>query len=339
MSIRKNSILTLLYLLGATMVFNSCIDEKDFDNNATGNLEALWKVMDEHYCFFDEKQKTLGVDWNEVHDRYTKLIVGADRDQQFEVMARMIGELRDGHVNLTSSFDMGRNWSWKEDYPTNFSDTLYNKYIGTDYRISSNIVYRILDDNIGYMRVASFSTEPGNGNIDEILYYLMECRSLIIDIRSNGGGKVTAAEILASRFFNEETLVGFLQHKTGRGHNDFSDRERMMLKPSKNIRWQKQVFVLTNRGVFSAANEFVQYIKASPIATIIGDKTGGGAGMPFSSELPNGWLVRFSACPMYDAQGNSTENGIEPDIYCSLTDEDRIKGIDTIIETARKLSK
>ena len=164
MSIRKTFTLLL-----ALATFAGCVDETEYDNTAQGNLEALWKVMDEHYCFFDEKRATLGVDWDEVHRRYTPQVAGADRDQLFEVMAHMIGELRDGHVNLYSGFDVGRNWSWKEDYPTNFQDTLYNIYIGTDYRIASGIAYRILDDNTGYMRVASFATEPGNGNLDEIL--------------------------------------------------------------------------------------------------------------------------------------------------------------------------
>jgi len=31
--------------------------------------------------------------------------------------------------------------------------------------------------------------------------------------------------------------------------------------------------------------------------TIIGDKTGGGSGLPFSSELPNGWALPSSARP------------------------------------------
>ncbi|MDD7621480.1 MAG: S41 family peptidase, partial [Prevotella sp.] len=72
-------------------------------------------------------------------------------------------------------------------------------------------------------------------------------------------------------------------------------------------------------------------------ATIIGDKTGGGAGLPFSSELPNGWSVRFSACPMYDTRQQSTEDGIEPDIDVVITDDDFARGRDTIIERARQL--
>ena len=78
-------------------------------------------------------------------------------------------------------------------------------------------------------------------------------------------------------------------------------------------------------------------MKCCPQVKIVGDKTGGGAGMPFSSELPCGWSVRFSACPMYDRDRQSTEFGIEPDYNVSLTDADFKKGKDTIIEFARRL--
>ena len=95
--------------------------------------------------------------------------------------------------------------------------------------------------------------------------------------------------------------------------------------------------MLTNRGVYSAANEFVKYMKQCPLATIVGDVTGGGAGMPFSSSLPNGWSVRFSACPMYDASGASTEFGIAPDVKVDLLQDDFLRGEDTIIEAARSI--
>ena len=60
--------------------------------------------------------------------------------------------------------------------------------------------------------------------------------------------------------------------------------------------------------------------------------------MPFSSELPNGWGVRFSACPMYDYQKQSTEFGIAPDYKVDMTAADFHRGIDTIIETGRKIA-
>jgi C-terminal processing protease CtpA/Prc len=128
-----------------------------------------------------------------------------------------------------------------------------------------------------------------------------------------------------------------VQHKTGPGHNEFSEKEPRFLEPSKDLRWHKPVCVLTNRKVFSAANEFVMYMKQLPQVTIVGDHTGGGAGMPFNSSLPNGWNVRFSAVPMYDAQAQSAEFGIDPDYNVQQTDTDFARGDDTIIEFARHL--
>jgi hypothetical protein len=289
--------------------------------------------MDEHYCFFDEK----GVNWDEVHTKYQKqLNAGMSDAHLFEVCANMLSELKDGHVNIFSSFDMARNWSWHEDYPENYDELLINHCLGTDYKIASSLRYKILDDNVGYLQYSSFQSDFGAGNIDQVLIEFAPCQALIIDIRNNSGGLLSVAEKLAARFTNEEILVGYMRHKTGKGHNDFSAMEEQRLKPSNGVRWHKPVFVLTNRQVYSAANEFVKYMKCCG-AIIVGDHTGGGAGMPFSSELPNGWGVRFSACPMYDIHKQSTEGGIAPDYSVALKSEDAVRGLDTIIEFARSI--
>lgn len=320
------------------LVQTSCVDEDEFSDNPKGNFEALWKIMDEHYCFFGYKGETYGLDWNQVYMKYSRQVDGnMSDDQLFEVLGNMLAELRDGHVNLYSPFDNARYWSWKEDYPTNFSDSLIRRYLGTDYRIASGLRYRKLDDNIGYVYCPSFESGIGDGNLDEVMMYLASCNGMILDVRGNGGGQLTSAEKLAARFTDESITVGYIQHKTGTGHDDFSEPEVQTLKPSSGIRWHKKVVVLTNREVFSAANEFVKYMKCCPNVTVVGDKTGGGAGMPFSSELPNGWAVRFSACPMYDKDMQCTEFGIEPDHNVSLTDDDFRRGRDTIIEYARSI--
>lgn len=335
---RSSALYFSLFTFLFSLFLTSCVSEEEYADTPQGNFEALWHIIDEHYCFFDYKNHEYGLDWDEVYTRYARQFDSQMTSrQQFEVFTNMLSELRDGHVNLYTSFDLGRYWSWYEDYPSNFSAELIDQYLGTDYQIAVGMRYRVLDDNIGYLRCRTFSNEFGEGNLDQILLYLAPCRGLIIDLRDNGGGQLTSAEQLAARFTNEETLVGYMQHKTGRGHNDFSKMEEQVIKPSKGIRWQKPVCVLTNRSVFSAANEFVKYMKCFPQTTIIGDHTGGGAGMPFSSELPCGWAIRFSACPMFDRNRQSTEFGIDPDISVSLSEGDSRQGIDTLIETARKL--
>ena len=70
-------------------------------------------------------------------------------------------------------------------------------------------------------------------------------------------------------------------------------------------------------------------MKQLPLVTIIGDKTGGGSGLPFTSEIPNGWSIRFSASPMFDPEMNQLEFGIDPDIKVDISTEDYARGIDT----------
>jgi C-terminal processing protease CtpA/Prc len=102
------------------------------------------------------------------------------------------------------------------------------------------------------------------------------------------------------------------------------------------LRFQKPVVVLTNRKCFSTTNDFVNAMKEAPYVTIMGDTTGGGSGLPFSSELPNGWSVRFSACPMLNKDKEHIEFGIAPDVPVQLNAPDAQNGMDTLIETARR---
>jgi C-terminal processing protease CtpA/Prc len=128
-------------------------------------------------------------------------------------------------------------------------------------------------------------------------------------------------------------------HKTGPGHNDLSKPYPIELQPTKYIKWLRPVAVLTNRSSYSATNDFVNKMKLFPQVTLIGDKTGGGCGLPFHSQLPNGWSVRFSSSPILDANKEYTEYGVDPDIKVDIEDNDQLNNIDTIIETAIEFLK
>ncbi|GAP72099.1 peptidase, S41 family [Candidatus Symbiothrix dinenymphae] len=326
----KYSLIALLPLLFAT-----CIEIEEFDNSPQGNFEALWKIMDEHYCFFDVK----GVDWDAVHAEYApKITPKMSRDTLFLVLSAMLREVRDGHVNLISAFNLGRYWDWYENYPKNFNQELIDAYLGHDYQIAAGLRYKILEpDSIGYVRYADFMDAIGEANLDYVIYTFRNCRGMIVDVRDNGGGVLDYAEMLASRFVSKKTLVGYMQHKTGKGHNDFSKPVPKYIEPPAD-RWRylRDVVVLTNRHCYSATNDFVNAMSGLPGVTILGDTTGGGSGLPFSSEIPNGWGVRFSACPMYNADMQDIEGGIAPDTVVSLVSSDARRKRDTLIEAARE---
>lgn len=324
------AILTLLLSL------ISCHDLPEYTDNTAGNFEALWTIIDEHYCFFAEKD----IDWNEVHDTYAARISPQMTARElFFVCADMLDCLRDGHVNLSSSFNTSYYRKWWSDYPDNYSERLVEQYyLNFNFLSAGGMDYAILPQNVGYIRYSSFTVPIGEGNLDQALHYLAPCDGLIIDVRDNGGGMLTAVETLVSRFITERTLAGYISHKTGPGHDDFSKPYPYYFEPAPQgrILWGKPVVVLTSRGTFSAANNFVSIMRTLPGVRIVGATTGGGSGMPYSSELPNGWAIRFSACSVLDPESRTTEFGVEPSEGCSvsLDPEQALRGHDTILDFA-----
>ncbi len=295
-------------------ISGGCHRPEAYDNDAYGNFDALWTIIDEHYCFLDEKH----IDWDSIGTAYRSRIEPEMTVQSyFDLLADMLAELKDGHVNLVSRFNTSYYRKWWSDYPQDFNlRCLQQHYLKFDYSQTSGISYRIFEgpDSIGYMYYPSFANTVGNTNLDYILASFKGCKALIIDIRNNGGGQLTNIGTFVGRFIDHTVSGGFITHKTGPGHSDFSEPFPVMYDPAPagRVIWKGPVAVLTNRSCFSAANDFVSVMKSLPDVSIIGARTGGGGGMPFSSEIPIGWTVRFSASPMTDSEGNQIEDGIDP---------------------------
>ncbi|WP_320969998.1 S41 family peptidase [Bacteroides nordii] len=333
----RNRMISWLLFLTCLSGLTACIREEEYTNDPIGNFDQLWKIIDERYCFLDYK----GIDWKKIGERKRKFIEPEmdDRDL-FQVLSDMLYELQDGHVNLTST-DNQTHFDFWLDSPRNFSEATIesNYYLGQNYQQTAGFKYKILNDKVGYIYYEKFSEGIDNNDLDRVFSYFSNCKGLIIDVRQNSGGNATNSAKIASRFTEKKILTGYICHKTGPGHNDFSEPYAIYLEPAKGIRWQKKVAVLTNRHSYSATNDFVNHMRCLPNVTIVGDKTGGGSGMPFSSELPNGWTIRFSASPHFDKNMNHIEWGIDPDVKVDISYKDEANGFDTIIEEARKLLK
>ena len=326
---------TIFSILLTVVLFPSCMNEPAMQPNTNeGNFQALWNIIDTRYCYLDYKH----INWDSIYTVYHQQIPSVSGEIPFfNLMGQMLDELKDGHVNLYSDFNVSRYWDWYLDYPSNFSSPLIytSRYLGENYGIAGALNYgKINNGQIGYIYYGSFEDPFSDDNMAYILNSFSTCHALIIDVRDNGGGSLDYSKQMASYFFKKTTITGYIRHKTGDGHSDFSSPVEIVTPAHPTIQWQRPVAILTNRMSFSATNDFVNRMTQAPNAIIVGDKTGGGGGLPLSSELPNGWLVRFSSSPMYNTAMENIEFGIDPTISVALTAADQANGIDTIIERA-----
>lgn len=331
----------LVLIIGIILASLSCSTKDEYTYDPYTNYKALWKILDEGYCYFDIKLPA-DSSWQDMYDKhYAKLNPKMSSDSLFRVLCDLTAELKDGHVNISTVFDFGRYWAWHEDHPSNLSIDLRKEYLGTNYAIAGGLKYKYLEPKnpskarIGYILCESFSSGPNNGNVDASLSRLRDCEALIVDIRGNGGGNITLAENFARHFMEKPMKTGYIRHKTGPGHQDFSAPLQLNLDTLQyGVRWLRPVVLLSNRQVYSAANDFCMLMKEMPYVTMMGDQSGGGAGIPVSSELPTGWGVRYSSSRMTDFEDKDVEFGIAPHYKVMLSGEDLSNGEDTLIEEA-----
>lgn len=323
------------FLLLALFALASCeqvLIEPDPASNPVNNFELLWNTIDKKYSLFTYKN----IKWNEVYTRYRPQVSNDMSDEAlFKVMTDMLYELKDGHVNLQSNFNISRNWDWFMDYPPNYNANIIERnYLGKDYQIIPPFSTKVIN-GVGYIRYSSFMSLIDETTLEPLLAQYRDLPGIIFDIRNNTGGLISNASLLAEKLGEktaEEILVGYQRYKAGPKHDDFTKAFPIILEP-EHVN-NPRVVILTNRKVYSAANLFTSYMSAFSNVTIIGDQTGGGAGAPYSAELYNGWTFSFSSTQLLDLNQSPIENGIVPDIKVNILLEDEAHGVDTILETA-----
>jgi hypothetical protein len=323
----KNSLLFIILIFS---VFQSC-KLKEEPSTPKSNFELLWKIVDENYCYLDYKR----INWDSIKIVYEPRVKNITTDKElFDLFSAMLAELKDGHVSLSSNFNTFYYNEWYLDYPPNFNfNLLERRYLGYDYALLNGLIFDKYN-NVGYMRCGSFMDRFNINDIRSGISNLGKLDGLIIDVRDNTGGYIDLAETMAAAFITGRTTVGYTKYKEGPGHSQFSDFFPKTIEGASPVVYEGKIIILTNRMVYSSGNDFVNNIKNRSNLDVLGDKTGGGGGAPFSSELYNGWQLRLSRNPLFDVNKKDIEGGIEPDIYLNMDKSEEFNGIDTILEEA-----
>lgn len=311
---------------------------QNFNTSAVANFDTLWSEFDRRYSFFTIKN----IDWDNLYSVYKPNISDTISDYRlFQIMAELLGNLKDGHVNLITPFASYYYTDWYSKYPTNFlGEQEITKYLSIDYGTLAEGYIRFgkIENNIGYIYIGPHLLGDANlwsEGIDAIIDSLWDMKGIIVDIRGNGGGSDALGNIVAGRFADKTRVYSYTRWRNGSDHNDFSDYEPHSILPQGTKQYLKSVALLTNRHCFSSAEGTVLMFRVLPNVTIIGDTTGGGSANPISLQLPNGWSYRVSRWIQYTADKQIFEGkGIAPDLPVTITTKDSLAGRDVILEKA-----
>lgn len=132
-----------------------------------------------------------------------------------------------------------------------------------------------LPANIGYLRLnLFFPVEYGADTAVAAMNFLAYTETLIIDLRGNDGGSPHMELLLASYLFGSEPVrLSDLQRRKETAVQQFWTQPSV---PGKKF-IGKDVFILTSKRTFSAAEAFAYDLQSLKRATIVGETTGGGA--------------------------------------------------------------
>jgi carboxyl-terminal processing protease len=155
--------------------------------------------------------------------------------------------------------------------------------------------------------------------MDMVMNDLSEMKSIIIDVRFNGGGQDAVSFEILSRFIPKGKLQIATQKL--RYGNRFTPLLPLYIDGNTNA-FTKPVYVLTSKQTGSAAEAFSIATMAMKNANRIGSATSGAMSTALEKKLPNGWSFAISNEIYMDNNGKSYENiGVPVDYNLDYSNE------------------
>lgn len=165
---------------------------------------------------------------------------------------------------------------------------------------------KMLDDNIGYIQIASFSEHTGR-DLAKIYADLEQkgMKAVVLDLRNNPGGLLNASVAVANYFVPKGVVVSTM--------NRAGDKE--ILKADKLDKVKYPAAVLINGGSASASEIVAGAIKDTQSGILIGTKSYGKGSVQAVVPMYGGDAMKMTVAKYYTPSGICIDGvGIEPDI-------------------------
>lgn len=181
---------------------------------------------------------------------------------------------------------------------------------------------KIIDDNIGYIKISSFDRkdDADKNSVDTYDEFTNEarelknsgCDKLVIDLRDNPGGDVNVVSNIAD-YLLPKCVITYIEDKKGRKKYHYSDE-----------RYEDfEIVLLVNQNSASASELLAGALKDNGKAEIVGEKTYGKGIVQNIYSFSDGSGISITTARYYTPNGECIHQvGIEPDYYVNQSYDD-----------------
>lgn len=316
----------------------------DFNGDPVKNFEHFAELFAENYALFDLNQ----IDWNSAVNAARPLVSPTTSDDDlFDVLSMLMEPLNDRHVTLASDQRFTQSGTVPDPFWTMRSkDILANISLGYLGGIlqsvpgDDRVQFGALDSGrILYLAVLDLeSASPGAASLpeslDDVLGQFPHVEALIVDLRSNGGGRSANGNAILDRLTDTQR-IGWFQQTRSTLDDGFTPLEAVMIAPAGENRGAIPTALLVSGQTASTADRVAMGAALIPGVTLIGTTTLGILSNTLDLVLANRWTIGLSHQRMYTVHGGHFEQlGIAPDIEARLLPAQLGTGTDPAIDAA-----
>lgn len=273
---------------------------------------ALFAALREDYAHRDR----LGVDWGQLERQHAERLATASSGASLALaVADVLAAAQDPQVLVR--WNEHNAPTYARDVAGNDDDAAIERVFGAPRRLGKAFAIARSADDIGYLLVESFGREHTRA-FDQMLQALrglLDCRGLVLDLRTNAGGDEALARRLAAFFADGDHVFAQLRPTSG------DDTKELRLRGNgPPDSFSGPVAVLQGRLTMGTAEAFLLMMRKHPRATTVGERSYGSAGENGAVPLAAGLTIVLPTAKLLRPDGATFEGaGLEPHIHVAST--------------------
>lgn len=191
-----------------------------------------------------------------------------------------------------------------------------------------SVRYSITDDAIGVMTITTFDANTGRlAAAAAAAFQRQNVRGIVVDLRDNPGGAVTAAQDVLGLWLPKGSLV-MTEKRNGTVLRTYKTTKQPVLSRTPTV-------LLINGGSASASEIVAGALHEYDKATNIGEQSFGKGSVQEVRPLSNGGALSFTVSRWFTPKGRSIDGtGVTPDQIVALSRDDAVAGRDPQMEAA-----